>query len=511
LETTLFPLTLNIRLPRPNCAGWVLGEVGVRYDAAIIGAGADGLAAAVTLAKAGLKTIVIERSERPGGRCCTREIHPGFRVSPFQDELAPIPAQIFWSLDLARRGVIFAPSPISTAVWPDCSHVLRGVDLLAATAATIAESALIRAQQSPAPRQFWFSKPSTPPWPGRDWATRSLADVLVEAECDTDRAAHLAARALQGRAADPTLAGCALHLLAPGCGGSGTIMGGVQMLSEALLAAATEHGVEILCGMEVADIRRTDRGVAGVRLADGTEIAARSVLSTLDLKRTFLSLFAWKDLPADVARRCASFRMAGSTARLLFALDRLPDVSAPLEQASLGGPIYLNPALADFSAAQSAWREGTIAPHLPVTLRFPSVTDPSLCPTGAAVMTATIGHIPARLFDGSWTHEKRDALQNAVLNQIEAIFAGIRSRVLATILITPPDIEETLGLTDGDLWGGEIAADQFLDLRPWNEARGTPMKGVCLAGPSSAAGPLGTCAAGVIAARAIAADLGRSA
>src|ERR1700753_1100478 len=119
LETTLFRLTLNIRLPRARCGGRVLGRKTVRYDAAIIGAGAEGLAAAATLAKSGLKTIVIERAEEPGGRCTTREFHPGFRVSPFCDEVAPIPAEVFWSLDLGRRSVVFVPAPTSTAWWPD--------------------------------------------------------------------------------------------------------------------------------------------------------------------------------------------------------------------------------------------------------------------------------------------------------------------------------------------------------------------------------------------------------
>ncbi|MGD0866921.1 MAG: FAD-dependent oxidoreductase, partial [Rhizomicrobium sp.] len=97
----------------------------MRYDAAIIGAGAEGLAAAALLAGAGVKTIVVERSERAGGRATTREFHPGFRASPFADELPPVPADIHWALDLSRRGAIFRPTPISTAIWPDRQSLLR--------------------------------------------------------------------------------------------------------------------------------------------------------------------------------------------------------------------------------------------------------------------------------------------------------------------------------------------------------------------------------------------------
>src|SRR5512140_3163795 len=82
----------------------------MRYDACIIGAGADGLACAAWLAARGLKVVVTERDSRPGGRCATREFAPGFRASPFVDELPAIPAGIFRALDLGRRGAVMARS-----------------------------------------------------------------------------------------------------------------------------------------------------------------------------------------------------------------------------------------------------------------------------------------------------------------------------------------------------------------------------------------------------------------
>jgi phytoene dehydrogenase-like protein len=483
----------------------------VRYDAAIIGAGADGLAAATTLAKIGLKTIVIERAERPGGRCTTRQLYPGFRAAPFCDEIAPIPAEIFWSLDLARRGVTFVPAAFSTALWPDRQDRLSHDDPVLAEAGATTAAVLHRAEGDAARPPRFFSRSPATPWPAEEWGRASLSDALASRGLSDDRAVHLMARALAGRAAHPVLAGSALHLLAPGVGGAGVVAGGLDRLADALMAVARDAGVEIACGLEVSEVRRKGDRVAGVILADGSQIDAKAVLSTLDMKRTFLSLFAWKDLPAEVSQRCAAFRMAGSTARLLFALDGLPDALASQDGRALAGPIYVRPDAAAFADAYVAWREGTVAEHLPICLRFPSVLDPGLSPIGTAVMTATVGCVPMRPFDGAWTHEKRDALRERIIATIEEIVPGLRARILATELITPPDIEEALGLTDGDLWGGEIAPDQMFDLRPWNGFVGprTPMKGIYLAGPSAAAGPLGTCAAGVIAARAIAADLGR--
>jgi phytoene dehydrogenase-like protein len=396
-------------------------------------------------------------------------------------------------------------------LWSDRQDRLSHDDPVLAQARAMTAAILRRAQEDSAPPPRFFSKRTVQSWPAENWARASLSDTLGSHGLRDDRVAHLVARAVTGRAVHPALAGSALHLLAPGAGGSGVVAGGLNRLANALATAASDAGAEIACGLEVSEVRRKGDAIAGVILADGAKIDARTVLSTLDMKRTFLSLFAWKDLPAAVSQRCASFRMAGSTARLLFALDGLPDILLAGGRPMLGSPIYVKPAVAGFADAYVSWREGTLAEHLPICLRFPSVLDPGLCPPGAAVMTATIGCVPPRPFDGAWTHEKRDGLRERAIAAIEEVVPGLRGHILRAELITPPDIEEALGLTDGDLWGGEIAPDQMFGLRPWNDLAGprTPMKGIYLAGSSSAAGPLGTCVAGVVAARAIAADMGR--
>lgn len=483
----------------------------LRYDAAIIGAGADGLAAAITLARSGLKVIVLERNEKPGGRCITREFHPGFHASPFCDEVPPIPAEIFWALDLARHGAVFIPSLVSTALWPDRARSIRSdqnreqEQAAAVTKAALARAGADAAFQKRSP--FWRAHPLSDSWPGETWATQSLADVLVSDAGDDDALALAMARALEGRLAHPDLAGTALHLLALAC--SGQAVGGLQSLTESLLSVLQSAGSEILCGLEVTDILRRDGRTSGLRLADGTEIAARAVISTLDLKRTFLSLFAWNDLPAETSRRVASFRMNGSTARLLFALDGLPERPAFVDIDLFAGPIHIAPSTTGFGPAYAAWRGGTVAEHPPITLRFTSVRDPRLCPAGTATLTATVGAVPARLFNGAWTHEKRDALSEQVLDAIESVLPGTGARVRASELIVPPDIEQALGCTDGDLWGGEIAPDQMLALRPWLDsvAPRTSIDGLYLAGRSTAAGVLGTCVSGVFAAQAVMADL----
>jgi phytoene dehydrogenase-like protein len=483
----------------------------LRYDAAIIGAGADGLAAAATLAKAGLKTIVIERNASPGGRCATRAFHPGFRASPFCDELAPIPSEIFWSLGLARKGVIFAPPSSLLALWPDRRCALElgrpsSASRLLLQASQQRDTCLVRAARdaAPPPRRFMLGRPPpAEPWPEIGRFTASLAQAIDGEIADPDLAALLTSMTLEGRAADPFLRGSAFHLLA--AAGSGAVIGALGRLTEVLTDGAREAGAEISCGVEATEIRQAKDRIHAIGLADGSEIEARAVVSTLDLKRTFLSLFPWNALPKAVATRVAGFRMAGAGARLLLALDRPPDLDGEASRA----PIQIAPDMKAFAAAYAAWRAGTIPEHPPLTLRIVSAGDPGLAPAGQATLTVTLGCIPFRLFDGAWTHEKRDLLRDRALDAIEQVLPGTRARVVAAELIVPHDIEEALGATEGDLLGGEIAADQMFDMRPGFETPGprAPIGGLYLAGPSSAAGALGTCAAGVIAARALIADL----
>jgi phytoene dehydrogenase-like protein len=486
-----------------------------RYDACVIGAGADGLAAAIMLARAGLKTIVVERGEKPGGRLQTREFHPGFRASPFVDDLAPIPAEIFWSLDLARHGALLTPPSLSFALWPDRPLGRRNTLRLSSQTILHQASAMSRsliervadeARHAPA-RKTLFRRPApATAWPGEAWANRSLAEVLAENVSEAPDAAHLMAWALAGRAADPFLSGTALHLLAPASGGAGAPAGGLATLAAALARVAEAGGAAFSYGLDVTDIRQTKGRAGGVCLADGTEIAARAVVTTLDLKRTFLSLFKWNELPAPLAKRVSAFRMAGGTARLLLALERPPELPAP-ELAR--GPIHIAPDARLQADAYAAWRGNTIAEHPPLTLRLVSAADPSLAPAGQAVMTVTLGCIPLRLFDGAWTKDKRDRLQARTLEIVEDALPGTVSRLLHAEVIAPPDIEEALGLSEGDLWGGEIASDQMLSLRPGMGAASprTVIEGLYLAGPSSAAGPIATCAAGIAAAGALITDV----
>ena len=432
----------------------------MRYDAAIIGAGADGLTAAATLANAGLKVVVLERALRAGGRLTTVEFHPGHFASPYADAVAEVPLAIARAFGLALR-----PAP----PMPDAVRAVRDAALARAFAEameTPAGSALAR----------WLAPPPDA-WPG---------EALAAAELSAWPA--LSGMALAGRALDPELAGSALALLS--LPRSEAVSGGLGALGEDFTEAAEAAGVEIRLGQEAVEVVIAEARAAGVALANGSRVMAKAVISTLDLRQSLLSLFPRTALPGQMLEEARNWRMAGATARLLLALRR------PLRRET---PLFLSGS----ADARASFRHGAVPRTPPLLLDPVSRRDRGLAPEGAATATVTLGAIPYRLLDGGWSQEKRTALAAHALARIEKALPGTLANLTAVKIIAPPDIESALAATAGDLDGGALAPDQMLALRPGPR---TELPGFYLGGRSAQAGPLGTGAAGFAAAAALMAD-----
>jgi len=436
----------------------------LRYDVAIIGAGANGLTAAAVLARAGLKTVMIERGPAAGGRLVTDAICPGFSASAFADRAPEIPAEVSAALAL--------DTPLLIERLPQ--------DIRQRRDAALAE---IFAQARESHRHDWLARlrrvlapnQTTNVWPGEDLVSRPLTDWP-----------RLRTWALTGRAIDPDLAGSALALLA--LAGVEPVRGGLGALAKAFLRATS--GVELLLGNEVTEVTIARNRVTGLLLANGNHIAADAVISTLDLKHSFLSLFPISTLTPALRSYVSFFRMPGGTARLLLALKRISNAAAPMLLA--GDAQYL-----------SSFRHGAVPSQPPLLIDPVSQRDPSLAPPDCATLTVTIAGIPGRLFDGVWSQYRRQRLAAAVLPRIEAALPGTIAALTGIRIIVPPDIEGRLGASGGDLEGGQLAPDQMLAFRP--QAR-SAIEGFYLGGVSTAAGPLGTGAAGYAAALSVLAD-----
>ena len=432
----------------------------MRYDAAIIGAGADGLTAAATLATAGLKVVVLERSARAGGRLSTLEFHPGHFASPFTDTVTEVPPAIARALNLKLRAAPALPAPLRA-------------DRHGALARAFSEAVETRPSGALA---RWLAAPA-PSWPGEALATQQLAAWP-----------ELRESASMGRALDPELAGSALALLS--LPRAEALSGGLGALGEDFVRAAEAAGAEIRLGQEAVEVVIAEARAAGVALADGGRVMAGAVISTLDLKQSLMSLFPRSALPARMLEEARNWRMAGASARLLLALKR------PLRRET---PLLL----AADDQARAAFRRGVL-PMTP-SLRLDPVSrrDASLAPPGAATATVTLSGIPHRLFDGGWTQEKRTALAARALLRIEKALPGTVATITGVRVVTPPDMEALLGATAGDLDGGNLAPDQMLSLRPGPR---TALPGFYLGGRSTQAGALGTGAAGFAAAAALMAE-----
>jgi phytoene dehydrogenase-like protein len=442
----------------------------VRYDAAIIGAGADGLAAAILLARANLEVVVIERATEPGGRCAAIAFAPGFRATPFIDDVPAIPAALAQSLALAEHGVRLEEVPAD-------ARILFRRDAILARAR--------REAQSLAPHGMWGKLQAhmaqqageTPVWPGIDWADKAIADLGIAADM-----VHA------GRALDPELSGSALALLtAPRSRVAGASL---DALAKGLAAAARAAGAEIRYQAEASEIRLHRRKAQTLVLADGSQIETGTILSTLDFKRTFLSLFPWTALPAPLLAAARDWRMQGARARLLLAL-RAPTI--------LETPVFQS----GDDEALAAFRRGAVPDRPPLLADPVSRRDATLAPPGGSVITVTLGAIPHTLFDGPWSGAKRAMLAARALARLEGLAPGTVASLAGLRIIVPPDIEEALGASGGDLDGGQIAPDQMLGFRPGPR---TAIDGVYLAGPSAQAAPHGACVAGAVAATAILAD-----
>jgi phytoene dehydrogenase-like protein len=443
--------------------------MGLRYDVAIIGAGADGLAAASLLARAGRKVVVLERAAHAGGRCVTSEFAPGFYASPYADSVnAPPPAAL---------GLLGLPQGLTEPFAPVGADIVQR--RARAFARILAEAVKLPPLGLVEKLKALFPEPPRP-WPGSDWADRSIADLRAHRGQGDWRTA------LTGRAADPQLAGSALALFA--APQLRAVRGGLGAIGAALEARARKLGVTLRLGEEASEILLRDGRAMGV--VAGETIEARALISTLDLKRTFLGLFRWSDLGPELLR---DMRLAdGGRARLLLALDAQPGFDRSFH-------------VPGDAETRAQFRHGVVPRNPPMLVDPVSVRDPSLAPAGKAVVTLTLSCVPASLFDDPWDAQKRSLLLARVLERLEPL--GLPGLVAAATIV-PPDIEAALGLTGGDLDGGALAPDQMVGFRPGPR---TPVSRLYLAGPSSAAGPLGLGVAGLAAAVAVMTDLSEGA
>jgi phytoene dehydrogenase-like protein len=526
-----------------------------RYDVVIVGAGHNGLVTAAYVAKAGLRTLVLERRDRAGGPLVTEEIVPGVRAPVAADGVGRLRAGVVRDLQLGSHGfqpiepevVAFAPSADTTGVtlWRD--PVRTATELRTRPEPRDADAFVAFDDKIRSLAGFVARIQATEP---PDLASPSLADagsgltllnglrrlggpqvretlrvlpmsvsdLVSEAVEDEALRGVLGARGVRYSGMGPRSAGTALNFLwdsAPGGGAAGRTVfarGGPEALVEALASAARSHGATLRCDADVTVIRTARGSVEGVALASGEEIDARTVASSADPKQTLLRLLDSAEVGPTLGWRAEHIRAPGVVAKVTLVLDGLPAIGG-VDDERLRGRIVFAPSLDHLERAFNDSKYGRISedPYLEATI--PTLSDPSLAPNGAHVMTVLFQYAPRHLRDAAWDEAACDRVADATVRTLEAYAPGIADRVVARRVVAPPELEREFGLSGGHPMHGEHALDQFFAWRPLlghARYRLGGIRGLYLCGAGAHPGGGVTGGPGKNAARAILADIRRA-
>jgi phytoene dehydrogenase-like protein len=294
-------------------------------------------------------------------------------------------------------------------------------------------------------------------------------------------------------------------------GSSFFAIGGTGAITQAMSTAAKEAGAEIRTSTEVKEVRVKDGAATGVALASGEEISAKAIVSNADPRRTLLTLVDPTYLTPDFVMKLQNYRMHGTVAKVNLALSALPKFTALHgKDDALRGRIHIGPEIDYLERAFDESKYGNFSPHPYLEVTVPSLTGPSLAPSGKHVMSVYMQYAPFKLKNADWDTQ-RSALGETVVNTLAQYAPGLPSLVEDGQIITPKDLETTYGLTGGHIFHGELALDQFFTMRPlldWARYN-TPIQNLYLCGSGTHPGTGLTGGSGANAAREILKELRR--
>ena len=522
-------------------------------DVVIIGGGHNGLVTAYYLAKAGFKPLVIERRDQPGGAAITDEIHPGFRCSTLAHTAGPLRPDIIRDMRLEKHGlklikpevavVSLSPEGRALVLYNDARKSAEEIKKFSEKDAArytsfqvslekmgrvIAEALRLAPPNidDPSRADLWGMLQT-----GRSirklgkkdmyrllrWGPMAVADLAAEYFETELLRATIAARGIFGTFLGPWSAGSSLVLLiraaadAHPAGSAYFAEGGVGAITKAMAAAATEAGAQVRNGAEVIEVRVKDGAATAVILSTGEEIQARAVISNADPKRTLLKLVDPTHLSPDFVQKMQHYRTPGTVAKVNLALNGLPKFTAVNGEAStLSGRIQIGHEIDYLERAFDEAKYGNFSRQPYLELTIPSLTDPSLAPSGKHVMSIYMQYAPHKLKGSDW-EEQRGALAETVVKTLAQYAPNLPELILRHQIITPQDLEDVYGLTGGHIFHGELALDQFFTMRPlldWARYR-TPIKNLYLCGNGTHPGAGLTGGSGANAAREILKDLKR--
>ena len=503
------------------------------YDAIVIGGGHNGLVTACYLARANRKVLVLERRYVVGGACVSEEnIFPGYKVSTAAYVNSLFRPEIIRDLRLREYGFeLLERNPSSFSPFPDGRYLMLGADeamnareiakfsendalaypkyvAMLERVATVIEPTLTQIPPNAvrpgigdllALGKLGLSAKRLDGAMGEaleilTGAARPILDRWFESE---ELKATLATDAIIGAFAAPSMPGTAYvlfhHVMGETNGARGVwsyVKGGMGGLTQALAKAAADLGVEIRTEAEVARIIVEDGSAAGVALANGDELRARHVASSVDARLTFETFLGPQHLPADFLAEIGRIDYASASAKINVALDALPNFSAcPGSDAGPQhrGTIHLCPDQDYIERGYDDAKYGRPSAQPVVECTIPSAVDPTVAPPGKHLMSMFCQYAPYALRDGRWDDGAKNAFADSCFDVVERYAPGFKASVIDRQVLTPVDIEATFNLTGGNIFQGAMSLNKLFMFRPapgWASYR-TPLKGLFLCGAAA--------------------------
>jgi len=520
-----------------------------RYDAVVVGGGHNGLTCAAYLAKAGKSVLVLEKRPVVGGSAVSEEVFPGFTYTVCSYVVSLFRPHIVRDLELARHGLEIIPleasfSPLpdgdSLCRWGDAHKTRREIARFSAKDAEVypefsmAMSQLARFTKSiidnPAPNPASLN-------PGELVRALRTSQGLREANADQR---FLYMKLLTMSAADfldqwfesdvlkapmsvSGIIGTFLGVRSPGTAyvllhhymgeidgamrAWGSAKGGTGGISEAIARSAQAYGAEIITEAGVSNAIIKNGKAVGVALENGDEIRADTVISGLDPHRTYLGLIGEEHLDSELTTQLSHYKFRGSSGKVNLAVDRLPDfASRPGEGPHLYGDIAIAPSIQYLEKAYDQAKYGDFSERPYINMVIPTIVDPTMAPPGKHVISCFVQYAPYDIKEGAANWPQRsEAFGDAVVDTLEEYIPNIKETILHRQVVTPWDLEQEFGLTEGNIFQGELSLEQLLYLRPaagWAKYK-TPVRNLwmCASGTHPGGGIMG--ASGEMAAKAI--------
>ncbi|HZY65127.1 MAG TPA: NAD(P)/FAD-dependent oxidoreductase [Rubrobacteraceae bacterium] len=483
-----------------------------RYDAIVIGSGHNGLISAGYLARAGKRVLVLERRNVIGGATVTEEPWPGYRLSTCSYVCSLLLPEVIRDLELERYGYRVRPlDPQYFVPFPDGRYLMSFLD----SEKTKAQIRKFSKKDAEAYDHYWamwdriiarmrpllLGPPPTEedldtafdgPQGEEDWRTlteKSVAEILDEHFESEEVKAPLCVGGVISTNAGPRGPGTAyvkFHHILGNVGGHqgawGFVRGGMGTVAESLAASAMDHGVEILTAAEVAEIEIKEGTACGVTLADGRRFEADVILSNADPHRTYLGMVGKQRLPEELVEGLRRRRDKGSAFKVLLALEELPDFTA-VPGTAVGpqhtGGIVINPGV-DY--LQRAWEDceaGRPSERPFMEGYIQSATEDGLAPEGRHTMSLFCQYAPYDAWDG-----QQEEIGETVIETFAECAPNLPGVIEHMEVFGPPDIEEKIGITGGNIFHGEILPEATFGGRPAPGYGGyeTPVESLYLCG-----------------------------